>query len=99
MPASTLRRPAVPVAGSAVVPLISGLPVPPVPGDTTPRIMRTTGGLSHAGPGGREPHFGATKKVTGIGGNVARQHQPGEQRRPVLGGMTESPCQIGRAHV
>jgi hypothetical protein len=60
MPASTLQRPAVPVAGSAVVPLISGLPVPPVPGDTTPRIMRTTGGLSHAGPGGREPHFGAT---------------------------------------
>lgn len=64
MPASTLRRPAVPVAGSAVVPLISGLPVPPVPGDTTPRIMRTTGGHSHAGPGGREPHFGATKKTS-----------------------------------
>src|SRR5690606_12899493 len=25
------------------------------PGDTTPRIMRSTGGISHAGPGDQEP--------------------------------------------
>ncbi|MFF3159755.1 transposase [Streptomyces sp. NPDC057910] len=28
--------------------------------------MRSAGGHSHAGPGGQEPHCGATEKVTGI---------------------------------
>ncbi|MEV0889088.1 cation:proton antiporter [Streptomyces microflavus] len=37
------------------------------PGDTTPRIINCNKGGSHAGPEGRRPHCGATKKVTGGG--------------------------------
>jgi hypothetical protein len=45
------------------MPLISGLSVPPGPVTPPPGPYLQTGGSSHAGPGGREPHCGTTKKV------------------------------------
>jgi hypothetical protein len=50
-------------AQRALVPLISGLPMPPAPGDI-PFSIISTGGSSHTVAEGRGPHFGATKKVT-----------------------------------
>ncbi|MFI6321632.1 hypothetical protein ACIBG8_29135 [Nonomuraea sp. NPDC050556] len=48
---------------------ISGPPTPPEPGDNTPRIMQTTGAVSHAGAGDLAPRLssGTIKKVTGGG--------------------------------
>ncbi|MFD8725265.1 peptide deformylase, partial [Streptomyces sp. NPDC059629] len=31
----------------------------------TPQVMPSTGGHSHAGPGGQRPHCGTAKKITG----------------------------------
>lgn len=42
--------------------LSSASPTAPLgPGDTTPQVIRSTGGHSHAGPGGREPVAGPQK--------------------------------------
>ncbi|MDT0397462.1 hypothetical protein RM705_22625, partial [Streptomyces sp. DSM 41636] len=38
---------------------------PPRSGDTTPQVIRSTGGTSHAGPGGQRPHCRTAKKITG----------------------------------
>src|SRR5690606_25491098 len=38
---------------------------PPGPGDTTPQVIPSTGGHSHAGPGGQRPSCRTAKKITG----------------------------------
>src|SRR5690606_14664330 len=38
---------------------------PPGPGDTTPQVIRSTGGHSHAGPGGQRPRCGTAENITG----------------------------------
>src|SRR3954471_5871205 len=62
---STLRR-ALPAWVKPVLkPLISGPSMPPEPVTPPPGSSTATRGGSHAGPEGRRPHCGATKKVTG----------------------------------
>ncbi|MEF9908694.1 IS5 family transposase [Streptomyces sp. P5-A9] len=39
---------------------------PPGPGDTTPQVMPSTGGNSHAGPGGQRSRCRTAKKITGL---------------------------------
>ncbi|MFE1323893.1 tyrosine-type recombinase/integrase [Streptomyces sp. NPDC058741] len=39
---------------------------PPGPGDTNPPVIRSTGGNSHAGPGGQRPSCRTAKNITGV---------------------------------
>ncbi|GAB2901190.1 hypothetical protein GCM10027074_78400 [Streptomyces deserti] len=45
---------------------LSASPTAPLgPGDTTPQVMPSTGGNSHAGPGGQRPSCRTAKNITG----------------------------------
>ena len=53
-------------------PLISVSDDTPGPGDTTPQVIPSTGGHSHAGPGGQRPSCRTAKNITGEVRHLAR---------------------------
>ena len=68
--------------------LSSASPTAPLrPGDTTPQVMRSTGGKSHAGPGGQRSSCRTAKKHNGAG----RRTDPAFSPDPAIPGPARSP--------